>query len=134
MGYIRKALREGYLEHPGSACCTNNIFDIFVRFGWCVCAACCLFLSKSNYHVYRQLPCLHTNSRNVLNVLLLPLMKPRKHLVRKRARSVGARWMRVTRHPDKLTKKPRTAGPQQPACSHKEHRILSTIEATAFVA
>ena len=33
VGYIRKALEKGYLEHPGSACCTDNMFDIFVRFG-----------------------------------------------------------------------------------------------------
>ena len=24
MGYIQKALEKGYLEHPGSACCTDN--------------------------------------------------------------------------------------------------------------
>ena len=32
MGYIRKALEKGYLEHPGSACCTDDMFEIFVRF------------------------------------------------------------------------------------------------------
>ena len=30
-GYIRKALEKGYLEHPGSACCTDNMFEIFGR-------------------------------------------------------------------------------------------------------
>ena len=30
MGYIRKALEKGYLEHPGSACCTDNMFELFV--------------------------------------------------------------------------------------------------------
>ena len=33
MGYIRKALEKGYLEHPGSACCTDDMFEIFVRHG-----------------------------------------------------------------------------------------------------
>ena len=33
VGYIRKALEKGYLEHPGSACCTDDMFEIFVRFG-----------------------------------------------------------------------------------------------------
>ena len=32
-GYIRKALEKGYLEHPGSTCCANDMFEIFVRLG-----------------------------------------------------------------------------------------------------
>ena len=32
VGYIRKALQTGYLEHLGSACCADDMFDIFVRF------------------------------------------------------------------------------------------------------
>ena len=67
VGYIRKALEKGYLEHPGSACCTDDMFEIFVRFGQCVCCLLPLFVN-------RQLPCLHTNSRNVL---LLPPMHHR---------------------------------------------------------
>ena len=57
---------------------------------------------------------------------------PQKPLVRKRARSGGANWVKVTQEPAQQAKKPRTAGSQQPACSHKEHQILSTAEATAF--
>ena len=57
---------------------------------------------------------------------------PQKPLVRKRARSGGAEWVRVTRHPAKGAKKPRTGGSKQPACSHEEHQILSTAEAAAF--
>ena len=53
MGYIRKALEKGYLEHPGSACCTDNMFKIFVRLGRCMCCLLPLFFN-------RQLPCLHT--------------------------------------------------------------------------
>ena len=67
VGYIRKALEKGYLEHPGSACCTDDMFEIFVPFGRC---PCCLLPPFVN----RQLPCLHTNSRNVL---LLPLLHHR---------------------------------------------------------
>ena len=62
MGYIWKALEKGYFEHPRCACCTDGVFEIFVRFGWCVC---CLLPPFVN----RQLPCLHTNSHHVL---LLP--------------------------------------------------------------
>ena len=114
MGYIRKALEKGYLEHPGSACCTDDMFEIFVRFGRCMC---CLLPAFFN----RQLPCLHTNSRHPLT--------------RKRARSGGAEWVQVTRHePGSRAKKPRTSRSQPPACSHKEHDILMTAEATAFAA
>ena len=56
-----------------------------------------------------------------------------KPLVRKRARSGSANHVHVTREksPSKA-KKPRTAGSQQPACQHEEHRILSTSQASAF--
>ena len=57
---------------------------------------------------------------------------PHKPLVRKRARSGGAEWVRVTRRPAKPAQKPRVVGLQQPACTHEEHQILSTAEATAF--
>ena len=67
MGYIRKALEKGYLEHPRSACCTDDMFQFLVHFGWCLC---CLL----PHFVNRQPPCLHTNLRNVL---LLPLMHHR---------------------------------------------------------
>ena len=52
------------LKHPGSACGTEGMFEIFVRFGRHVCFPLPLFVD-------RQLPCLHTNS---LHPLLLPLM------------------------------------------------------------
>ena len=57
---------------------------------------------------------------------------PQKPLVRKRARSGGAEWVQVTQHPAKQVKKPRPVGSQQPACTHKEHQILSTSEAASF--
>ena len=43
---------------------TDNMFEIFVRFGRCLCCSLPLFVN-------RQLPCLHTNS---LHGLLLPQM------------------------------------------------------------
>ena len=64
MGYIQKALEKGHLEHPGSACYTDNMFEIFVCFGRCLCCFLPLFVN-------RRLPCPHTNS---LHGLLLPRM------------------------------------------------------------
>ena len=65
MGYIRKALEQGYLEYPKSACWTDNTSHIFVNFGRCLCCLLPLFVN-------RQLPCLHTNARH-------GLLLPRKH-------------------------------------------------------
>ena len=62
MGYIRKALEKGYLEHPRSACWTDDMSDIFVRFRRCMCCLLPLFVN-------RQLPCPHTNLHHGL---LLP--------------------------------------------------------------
>ena len=59
-----KPLKRAILEHPGSARCTHDMFDIFVPFGRWLCCLLPPFVNK-------QLPCLHTNSRNVL---LLPPM------------------------------------------------------------
>ena len=64
MGYIRKALEKAYLEHPGSACCTDDMLEIFVHFGWCLCCLLPVFVNS-------QLPCLHTN---FLPGLLFPPM------------------------------------------------------------
>ena len=36
VGYIWNALEKGYLEHPGSACCSDGMFEIFVLFGRCL--------------------------------------------------------------------------------------------------
>ena len=60
---------------------------------------------------------------------------PQKPLTRKRARSGGVKWVQVSRdEPGRKAKKPRTSCSQSPACSHKEHAILTTAEATAFAA
>ena len=64
MAYIQETLEKGYLEHSGSACGTDNMVEIFVRFGGCRCYLLPFFVNK-------QLPCLHTNSPHML---LLPLM------------------------------------------------------------
>ena len=66
-GGFRKALEKGYLEHLGSACCTDDMFEIFVRFGQGLCSLLPLFVN-------RQLSCPHTNS---LHRLLLPPMHHR---------------------------------------------------------
>ena len=59
MGYIRKALEKGYLEHPRSACCSDGMSEIFVPFGRCLCSFLPAFVN-------RQSPCPCTNSRHVL--------------------------------------------------------------------
>ena len=46
MGYIRKALEKGYSEHPRSACCTDDMSEIFVRFGRCLCCLLPLFVNR----------------------------------------------------------------------------------------
>ena len=48
VGYIRKAHEKGYLEHPGSACCTDGMFEIFVLFGRHLCCLLPLFLIGSH--------------------------------------------------------------------------------------
>ena len=55
MGHIRKALEKGYSEHPRFACCANDMFEIFLRFGQCLC---CLLPIFAN----RQPPCLHAGA------------------------------------------------------------------------
>ena len=60
---------------------------------------------------------------------------PQKPLTRKRARSRGVKSVQVSRdETGRKAKKPRTSRSQPPACSHKEHAILTTVEATAFAA
>ena len=103
---------------PGSLCCTDGMFEIFVLSGRCVC----VLPAASFRHVFIQI---HTTCCCFQEA-------PQKPLVHKRARSEGANWARVTRHPEKQAKEPRTAGLQQPACTNKEHQILSAAEATSF--
>ena len=65
VGYVRKALEKGYLEHPGSAwvCMlhpgSDGMLEIFVLFGNCLCCMLPDF-------VYRQSPCPCPNFRHVL--------------------------------------------------------------------
>ena len=59
---------------------------------------------------------------------------PQKLLIRKRARSESAEWVRVTRdRPDKASK-PRSVRSQQPSCKHPQHQILNKTEVAAFQA
>ena len=67
MGYIRKALEKGYLEHPGlHAIPTTSLRFLSVLDNACV--PCYLFFSTSSYHVRIQilhgllLPPMHHNS------------------------------------------------------------------------
>ena len=78
------------------------------------CVACCLCLSTG----------IHTAYKFTQRAVASP-DAPQKALVRKRARSGGADWVKIAREttPSKA-KRPRTAGSQQPACTHKEHLIL----------
>ena len=70
-----------------------------------------------------------------ISTIFLPPDAPQKPLTRKRARSGGVRWVQVARHePGSRAKKPRTSRSQPPACSHKEHDILTTAEGTTFAA
>ena len=48
---------------------------------------------------------------------------------------LGCKWVQVSRdEPGRKAKKPCTSCSQQPACTHKEHPILTSAEATAFAA
>ena len=54
MGYIQKALEQGYLEHPGlHAVLTTCLRFLSVLDGACVARR--LFLSTGSYHVYIQI-------------------------------------------------------------------------------
>ena len=88
VGYIGKALEKGYLEHPGSAGCTDNMFEIFVRFGQGPCSLLPLFVN-------RQLPCPQTNP---LHRLLLPPMHHR-NLWCAKEHTLGPNWVNCKLHP-----------------------------------
>ena len=64
MGHIRKALEKGYLEHPRSACWTDDMSEIFVRFGRCMCCLLPLFVN-------RQLPCACACSSKVIRIIFV---------------------------------------------------------------
>ena len=54
MGYIRKALERGYLEHPGlHVVLTTCLRFLSISDGACV--ACCLFFSTGSCHVFIQI-------------------------------------------------------------------------------
>ena len=79
---VGRALEKGYLEHPASACCTDDMFEIFVRFGQGLCSLLPLFVN-------RQLPCPHTTS---LHGLLLPRMHHKAFCAQKGS-LWGAEWV-----------------------------------------
>ena len=120
VGYIRKARENGYLEHLGSACCTDNMFRPFWTLP--VLLAACFCQQAATMSAYKFAP----------RAVASP-DAPQKPLVRKRARSGGARWVQV-HQPGSRAKGAHTTKSQQPACTHKEHQILTSAEATAFAA
>ena len=65
MGDIRNAVEKGYLEHPRLHGCTDDVSEIFVRFGQCLCRFLPVFVN-------RQPPCPHTNLRHLL-------LRPQRH-------------------------------------------------------
>ena len=84
-GIFGKPLKRA-IRNTGSACCADDMFEIFVRFGRCLCCLLPLFVN-------RQPPCPHTNS---FHGLLLPLMHHRNLGAQKGSlwgSTVGARAM-----------------------------------------
>ena len=72
------------MEHPRSVCWTDDMSEIFVHFRRCLCCLLPLFAAMSSYKF---------TPRAVASP-----DTPQKPLARKRARSGGAQWVRVTRH------------------------------------
>ena len=105
VGYIWKALEKGYLEHHASACGTDDMFEIFVRFGQGLGP---VFLAASFCQQAATMSAYKFTLRDVASP-----DAPQKPFVHKRARSGSAEWVQVTRHPAKQAKKPRTIGSQQ---------------------
>ena len=89
MWYIWKALEKGYLEHPASACCTDNMFEIFCPF-WTMA----LLLAAS----FCQQAATMSAYKFTQRVVASP-DAPHKPLVCKRARSGAANGVKVTREP-----------------------------------
>ena len=50
VGYFRKALEKGYLEHPESACCSDGMLEILVLFGRCLCCLLPAFVWLAGAH------------------------------------------------------------------------------------
>ena len=55
VGYSESPLK-GLFGTPGSASCTDGMFEVFVLFGWDLCCLLPVFVN-------RQSPCRYTNSR-----------------------------------------------------------------------
>ena len=86
------------------------------------CVACCRFLSTGSYHVCKQM---HSTCCCFPRCTTEAFGSQKSMLW-------GETWMKVTGEPVRQAKKPRIAGLQQPACTHEDHQILSTIEAASF--
>ena len=109
MGYTRKALEKVGLHAVLTTCLGfSSVLD-----GACV--ACCLLCQQA-----ATMSAYEFTSRAVASP-----DAPQKPLVRKRARSGGAKWVQVSRRTSASpAKRPRTTGSQQPACTHFGLRII----------
>ena len=97
MGYIRKALEKGYLEHPGLHVVLPTCFRFCPSWMMPVLLAASFCQHAATMFTYKFTP----------RAVASP-DAPQKPLVHKRACSRGAEWVQVTRHPTKQAKKPRT--------------------------
>ena len=89
------------------------------------CVVSRLFLSTGSCHVFIKIHATAIASPDATQ----------KPLTLKTARSGDVKWVQVSRdEPGRKAKRPRTSRSQPSACSHKEHAILTTAEATAFAA
>ena len=121
VGYIRKALEKGYSEHPGLHA-VLTVCLVFSSFLDSACVAFCLFLSTgSHVHITIHATCCCiprcTSETSGSEKSMLWRCK------------LGVGYGRMS---PSTAKRPCTAGSQQPACTHKEHQILTTTEAASF--
>uniref|UniRef100_A0A7S4GGB9 Uncharacterized protein n=1 Tax=Eutreptiella gymnastica TaxID=73025 RepID=A0A7S4GGB9_9EUGL len=84
---MQKTFEKGYSEHPGSACCTDDIFENFVRFGQHACCLLPLFCQRA-----RTMSAHKFTHRAVASP-----DAPQRPLVPKRARSGGVKWVQASR-------------------------------------
>ena len=73
MGYIRKATEKGCLEHPTFACCADDMLEIFVFFGQCLCCLLPLFVN-------RQPPCPDIYTKASIGIMLKTARKIRVYV------------------------------------------------------
>ena len=93
---------------------------IFLSFLGGACVACCLFLSTGSHEVCIQI---HAMCCCVLRCTTKAIGSEKSALWRCK---LGAGYGHMS---PSIAKRPLAAGSKQPACTHKEHQILTTTEA-----